>query len=244
MRDRPLNLLIMGDSIALGATVVIGHQVVERARPHFVDYLRHRQSNWAIEADGQVQRTTDNAVGLMPQLLACHRPDAVLLVLGGSDADLDWKRFIVSRGRRVQSNTPLHRFADNLRSLIRMITMSGAAPVLSDVPNQDVLARGAWLGQHIGQNLMPWIEAGGGQAESDRRLAEYNQIVEDVSAETRVDIARWAKGISTLPPADRFGPDATHPSAPAHRIIARVVEQSIRSVAAQLPSRRRIVAEA
>jgi hypothetical protein len=231
---RPAKLLIVGDSVALGATVVVGKEVVERATPGFVDCLKWRRALWTIDTDAEVHRTTVQAMPLLPRLLTRYRPDIVLFVLGGSDADIDWRRFVVSRGRKVRNNTQLDTFRIALRTLVDTAITGGACPVLSDIPSQDVVKRGKWMSQQVGQDVLPWIEAAGGQGESDRRHAEYTRAVERVAAEAGVDIARWAQAISSLPADERFGQDATHPSIRAYALITDVVEQSIDIAAGRL----------
>ena len=110
--DLPFKLSIMGDSIALGATEVFGTQIDGYATPGFVERLRWRQGTWTIQTDASVHRTTVQAIERLPALLREFRPDVVFFVIGGSDADIEWKRFIVSQGKRLQNNTPLNLFKE------------------------------------------------------------------------------------------------------------------------------------
>lgn len=227
----PAKLLVVGDSIALGATVVFGKQIIERAAPNFIECLQWRRALWTIDTDAAVHRTTVQTVPLLPRLLTAFRPDIVLFILGGSDADMDWRRFIASRGQQIRSNTSLETFRTNLRTLVDTAVTGGAVPLLSDVPSQDVVRRGEWISRQIRQDVLPWIQGGGGQAESDRRLMPYNDAVNEVASEAGVTVTRWAAALSKLPLEQRFGPDATHPSTQAHAIITEVAEQSIDAIA-------------
>ncbi|MDB5324658.1 MAG: family lipolytic protein [Phycisphaerales bacterium] len=224
-------LLIMGDSIALGATEVFGTQIDGYATPGFVERLRWRRGTWTIQTDASVHRTTVQAIERLPGLLRDFRPDVVFFVIGGSDADIEWKRFIVSRGERLQNNTPINLFKDNLHRLIACTQAYGARPILSDLPSQDVVQRGIWMSKRVGLDLLPWIEARGGQVESDRQLATYSSALDTVSCETNTEVVRWARAVNRLPLVERFGPDATHPGTQAHGVITDVVEEALARVA-------------
>ena len=96
------------------------------------------------------------------------------------------------------------------------------------------------MSKRVGIDLLPWIEARGGQAESDRQLAAYSTVLDTVSSETNTEVVRWARAVNLLPPADRFGPDATHPGTQAHGVITDVVEEALTRVAVRpRPSDRR-----
>ena len=237
MNYGPRSLLIVGDSIALGATDVFGTEIRQTATPTFAELLRQRLEGWTIDVDASVHRTSTQTVACLPQLMAAHRPDLVLLVVGGSDVDLDWKRFIVSRGKRVQNITKLDKFEQSLRRLIGIANEWGAYGILSDLPSHDLAKRGKWLSEQTGQDVLPWIEAAGGQAESDRHHDRYSRVIEHVAHDTRADVARWAAAIAAMPAQDRFGPDATHPSTAAHRVIADTVAERVSASAPRRPAR-------
>lgn len=223
-------LLILGDSITLGATEVFREHIYSTAPRSYVHDLVSTLDSWDIQTDAALHRTTTTSARLLPGILEAHRPDILLLMVGGSDADIDWKRFVVSKGARVKANVPVHTYSANLMHIINECRANGVTPVLTDVPNCDLAGRTAWLAGKIGPVIEAAVEAnGGGQAEVDRRCAEHNSAVEDIAASTGVPLARWAAAVAHLPLAERLGPDFVHPGAAAHPIIAATLARTLRA---------------
>jgi len=44
-----------------------------------------------ITTDAAVKRTTAEGCRILPDLILTHQPNVVFLLLGGNDADLDWR---------------------------------------------------------------------------------------------------------------------------------------------------------
>lgn len=227
----PPRLLVIGDSVVLGATEVVRQQVVSRAAIGFVEHLLTILPEWQIFSDGAVHRTSVGACEVLPALLAAHRPDVVFFMIGGSDADIDWRRFVLGKGRPAPSNVPIDRFTLNLNRICDLCAAAGAAPVFMDMPACDLPARTRWLERQSGKPLEQLIENAGGQSECDRRMKLYVHAVESVSAARGLSVARWADQLSGLPPERRFGADGFHPSEAAHPIIAATVARAVREIA-------------
>ena len=223
MTGRCDKLLIVGDSIALGVTELLAGEVRTTTASCFIDRLRPRLTDWRIEVDAALHRTTNEAVGRLPELLCLHRPTAVLFVLGGNDLDINWKRFFVSGGRRIRTNTPVEAFEANLRSLVATARDAGATAVLSDLPAPDVFARGRRMSAVTGQDFVALIrDAEGGTVAAELHRA-FSECIDRVASDTHAPVARWAGRMHALDPAEQFGPDAVHPGEAAHALIADTV---------------------
>lgn len=227
-------MLILGDSITLGATEVFGDRILSTTQHTFVHDLRADLPGWHIHCDAALYRTTTDATQLLPAAIETHRPHLLLLMLGGNDADLDWKRFIASRGRRTDSNVPIERYAANLAQIVSDCHEAGVTPVLTDVPSLYLAGRLRWLQGRLGVSLSRAVDANGGgaQAQVDGRCQEYNDAVASIARAGNLPLCRWAADVADLPPEQRFGPDFVHPGAAAHRLIARAVLHTLRPVVA------------
>jgi lysophospholipase L1-like esterase len=220
-------LLIVGDSISLGITEVLRAEVLSQLPEAYPDLLSSLLPAWEVTVDAAVNRTTTQAIPLLPDLLSAHRPDVVLLMLGGNDGDLDWRRFIMTKGGQARSMTSLDRFEANLEQLISLCDAAGAAAILADLPNCDIQRRATWISSKVGQDVNAMVESAGGQAETDRRIHTYIQTIESVAARSAVEVVRWGAPIANLPPERAFGPDFMHPAADSQRIIAHEVARAV-----------------
>ena len=213
-------ILIISDSITLGVTEIRGNEIVDRVDSTYVDLLRDRMPNAEFIIDADVRRTTVDATNRIDALLAEHHPDVVLLMIGGSDADINWRRFVVSDGRIVSSGVPVMRYAANLRTLVARIHMSGARAILTDIHNHCLAIRGPYLAKMIGKDVTALLERSGGQAESDRRLERYCEAVDKIARETNCEVVAYGREMHRHPPEQVLGVDGMHPNGLAHRLIA------------------------
>ncbi len=216
-------LLIEGDSIALGVSEVHGLNVASRVSCSFVDIISLRFPDLEIHIDADVHRSTIGALRCIDELLAKYRPDATLLMVGGSDADPDWKRFVVSNGRVARSRVDLSRYTENLRSLIDKIRRANSIPILTDMPNQNVTRRGLLMSELSGKDVSALIRAHGGQKICDEGLELYRQTVAALAAEFDVPFAPYGHRLGIHDSDKVIGPDGIHPTEFAHSIIAEEV---------------------
>src|SRR5205814_10221188 len=119
-------LLILGDSISLGVAEVRGNDIVARVEHCYVDLLMHALPKVQIIIDADVHRTTSAAREAVDGLLAAHKPQAVLVMLGGNDADMDWRRFVLSDGKTARSRVPVETYEKNLRLIASKTLAAGA----------------------------------------------------------------------------------------------------------------------
>lgn len=235
-------LLIIGDSITLAAVEVRGKDVLDHVRPSYVELLRQMLPRVEIITDAAVRRTTIGARECLAALLEQHRPGAVMLMIGTSDADLDWRRFILSKGQNSRSHVPVQRYGENLRAMIAQIRAAAAIPILTDLPNHDIEARGRYFSGLFGVEVSGFLLDGGGRTESDRRWAQYHDALTAVAAEMSCELAAYGRSMDNHPASSMFGPDATHPSAEGHRVIADALAPTLahvlshRSATARSPS--------
>ncbi len=224
------SLLIVGDSITLGATEVVGTEVLTHASQSFVQILRQNLPSLRIDLDAAVRRTTTEAAGVLPALLQKFRPDRVLLMLGGNDVDLNWRRYIVSTGTKIVHNVEVAKFEENLRRLVAEARESGVMPILSDLPSLDLAGRTLWLSTKAGVDVAAIVRTvnANGETEVRERLLAYNDAVNRVASDLQVTVVRWAAQIPSLPHEQRFGPDSLHPGDRVHPIIAQTVTDTLR----------------
>jgi lysophospholipase L1-like esterase len=220
-------LLILGDSISLGVSEVRGSDIVDRVDTNYIEMLSHALPGAQIIVDADVHRTTAVACKSIDSLLATHQPTAVLVMLGGNDADLDWKRFVLSNGAVVRCRLSLEAYEANLRDLVKRILAAGAAVVLTDMPNHHFEFRGPYVSKLANLDVTSMLDRGGGQAASDQSLLKYRAVVTRIAAEMLVSVVRYGEILDAYPPREMVGIDGAHPSSTAHRLIAEALTPAL-----------------
>src|SRR5439155_13892530 len=112
-----------------------GNDIVARVEHCYVDLLMHELPQVQIIIDADVHRTTSAGREAVDGLLAAHNPQVVLIMLGRNDADLDWRRFVLSDGKTARSRVPVETYEKNIRQIAAKVLAAGATPVLTDMPN-------------------------------------------------------------------------------------------------------------
>src|SRR5947209_4830160 len=193
-------LLILGDSISLGVAEFRGSDIVARVEHCYVDLLMHALPNVQVIIDADVHRTTSAARDAIDGLLAAHAPRVVLVMLGGNDADMDWRRFVLSDGKTARSRVPVDTYEKNLRQIASKILAAGATPVLTDMPNHHFELRGPYVSKIANMDITSMLELSGGQAASDKELVKYRKAVAQVAADLNVPLARYGDILDAQPP--------------------------------------------
>jgi len=111
----PCSVLILGDSLSSGYGLAAGAGWVDRLDAR----LRKQAPAWRAINASVAGDTTQNGLQRLQPALARHRPQGVVIELGGNDA---------LRG------TPPAAIRDNLRTLVRQAKAAGAWVVLLDAP--------------------------------------------------------------------------------------------------------------
>ncbi len=231
MSDRTQRtLLVVGDSISLGIAEIRGTEVTGRVQRSYLDILRAELTDLNFIVDADIHRTTADAVDLIDPLLHGHPADAVLVMLGGNDVDLLWKRFVISNGKIIQNRIRVDRYAANLTRIARKIIAAGSRPILTDMPNHSLDIRGRFLSQLSGKDVSAMIQANGGQPVSDQGLEVYREAAARAAEEVGCPFVRYGTALSHLPLESVSGPDGVHPNDYAHEIIARELKPVIESV--------------
>ena len=230
MRKAPHHrLLIIGDSISLGVEELRISEIVARVPTCYVDLLRENLPATEILVDADIHRTTTAALTVIDALLAQHRPCVVLLMLGGNDADVEWKRFIISDGRIVRNRLSVAQCSANLEILARKVLAAGAFPILTDMPNHDLALRGPYLSELSGKNVAALIAGNGGQQRSDRGLEEYRQAAARAAKHTGSAFVDYGAALHRFPSAQVIGREGVHPNSKAHQIIANELLPTLRT---------------
>jgi lysophospholipase L1-like esterase len=183
-----------------------------------------------IVVDAEVHRTSVQAAQLVDGVIAKYQPQFMLIIIGGSDADMDWRRFVLSDGNIARSKVPVDRYEKNLRTIAQKLIAAGIVPILTDIPNHYFEIKGPYVSKLAGKDLMPLIRAGGGQAESDKHLVLYRAVVSSVASELHIPVVRYGQALDDHDPAAVLCNDGTHPSATGHRVIADVLIPALREV--------------
>jgi lysophospholipase L1-like esterase len=216
-------VLIVGDSISLGATEVRGNDVVDRVECSYFDLLRQQFPSVDFSLDGGVHRTTLLARQRIAGLLATQQPDIVLLMVGGNDATLDWKRFVVTDGKIARSKVPVERYQENIVDIVRQVRDQGAIPIISDIPVMSIKKRGEYLSQLTGKDLTPIIERGGGQAEVDRHHHIYLNAAASVADQHDVLMVRFSQVMYEMGHCAVVSADGVHSNARGHQVMADAI---------------------
>ena len=221
-------LLIVGDSLAMGAAEVSNADVVRFISPAFPDLLRTMLPQLDIVLSCGVRHDTDTARKHLPGLLETHRPAVVLFAVGGSDVDLDWRKAILSNGRRTRSRVSIGDYQNNLRGLVATTRAAGAKPILIEGTSSCLAIRGIYLGRLSGLDVNAMIAAGGGQETNDVRVEKYRETVRRVAAELDADLIPSPGVLASEDPDIIFTEDGVHLSVFAHRFLAAAYATGIR----------------
>jgi lysophospholipase L1-like esterase len=225
-----MRLLIVGDSIAAGAVDVDSGEVRGTVHPTFVDLLRDRLDSWRIELDAAPLRRTVEAATGIGELLARHTPDVVLLATGSNDADIDWRRFILTKGASVRSRTRPREFEAAVRTVHACVRAAGSRLVLTDAIGVSLEVRGPVLDSVAGCDVQAMIRAAGGQPEADRMADEHCQFVCGLAEQLECGVALVGASLRACDPREVLGPDGLHPSAAGHRILAEGYASALTTV--------------
>lgn len=179
--DREPTVLVVGDSLALGAERVHGPQILTRVTPTFVDTAACWLAPARIILDAAPARTARSAVRVLPALLAAHRPHAVVFSLGLHDV--------------LHPSTTPERFTDALVRLCDLAASAGVPAVLCDLPPTT-------------------------RPDLCERLRAFNAAVHELAARRHLPAVGAFDLLSAKSPARTVGPDALHPTAYAHALLA------------------------
>lgn len=237
-----LRMLVVGDSIAAGATEVGfgspssggGAEVIRVIRPTYVDLLQQQLPNWTIALDAVPHRRTADLVPIIDALLETHRPHLVLVATGSNDCDLDWRRFVLRKGADVRSRTPLPAFLAATAAVVDAVHRAGASVILSDVLGISLPLRRPTLEAVINQDLGDILEAAGGQPRADAIADQYRAALAEFCAARDLPLARYGQAVWNADHAHVIADDGTHPSAQGHRVIADAIAPVVIHAAARV----------
>lgn len=119
-----------------------------------------------------------------------NHSDAVMLELGGNDSDFDWREVAARPDDEHSPKTPLSRFTDVYRRLIRLLRDHGISPVISTLPPVCPERYLDWICRDgLDRNaILHWL----GDANTIYRYQEsYSRAIDELAAENgcaRVDL--------------------------------------------------------
>ncbi len=225
----PNRLLIMGDSLAMGAAEVSNLDITAYVSPAYPDLLRQLLPQLEIICIGGVRYDTNVAIKQLPELLQIHHPAVVLVAVGGSDVDLDWRKAILSNGKRSRSRVSLEDYQKNLRAIVALVKAAGARPILTESTSSHLAMRGDYYGKLSGLDVNAMIAEGGGQAANDVRVERYRVAVGHIASELGVDLIPCPPALATDDPHVIYTSDGVHLSVAAHRHLAATYAEVIRN---------------
>lgn len=136
------------------------------------------------------------------------RPAVLVLALGGNDADIDWRRFIVSGGERVRSNTPLDRYLVSLASIFAIASARGVRTVLVEVMGSQMTPRGVHLSEIAAKDLWDYSAVGRSAACGREIVRMYREKAAEVARAHGVLIAPVGSSMDASTANRRSGPMA------------------------------------
>lgn len=220
--SRP-RVLVLGDSIAAGALSVDGTTITDRLSPTFVDLLAERFATLEFVVDAVALRRTPDVLGALPGLLERVEPAMVLVATGANDADLDWRRFVISDGAVVRSRTPIERYASDLASMARLIRAHRAWAILAEPIGLHLASRAPHLCSLVKRDLGPAMERAGGQAHADEIVGRYRDASALVAAEFGFLHCPLGPDLASQDPSRVLAADGTHPNELGHRVMAETL---------------------
>lgn len=237
MNEQSIEILLFGDSITLGAAVVQNSDILTTVERAYPDILARELPECRITRDAKVHRTTAKALNDLPTALAIHRPHIVVLMLGGNDADMNWRRFLITRGASAQSKVRPEEFGRNIIRLATIVQTAGAIPILTDIPDHDLGVRGQALSQLAGMDVNLFLSASNVQQKSDASLHEYRRHIRSAAAHHHTLLAEFGDQLALLGRENVIGPDGVHPNAAGHMVIAQSLLSILRPLADSLRGR-------
>lgn len=231
---RPV-LLIIGDSIALGATAIDGTTILSRVENSFADHAAASLPEWSVVVEAAPLRTTRFAATSTPEAITRHRPDAIFVTTGANDVDIDWRRFMFSQGRTVQSRTPLSAYAASLRAIAGHGRAAGIPVILADTFNSNLDRRMGHLCSILGQDIRSWVEGAGGQPVCDAMVREYRAAAASVARELGLALCPLGSSFEQGDLSSLLAQDGTHPNQAGHDLLASVANATLTQV---LPTRK------
>lgn len=229
--SRTSRMLVIGDSLAAGAGEVRDGVPCSWVRPTFVDRARDRMPGWEIVLNAVPLRRTADVAAEIDEILAGDPPDVVVVATGSNDADLEWRRFIITEGRVVRNRTPIEAFREATRRVVRACVAKGAAVVLTDVLGISLKLRRPSLERAVGRDISAMIEIAGGQPKADAFAREYRAVIQSVAEELGTRYAEYGPSVWAHAHDGVIGEDGTHPSAAGHVIIDACVWPEIAGAA-------------
>ena len=216
-------VLLFGDSISLGAAEIRVPDIVATVDESYVDHLTAAAPEYTFIVDAKIQRSMAHAIADLPAALEAVRPDIVLLILGGNDADMNWRRFIMTSGRAARSNVQPVEFGNNLAAMVDLVRQHGPLPIITDVAYHDLTTRGTYLSNLLNLDVTAMLLAHNIHERSDRELPLFWDQIERVAQTKQVPLVRFGRRLYDARPQRVMGVDGMHPNAFAHRLIAEEV---------------------
>jgi lysophospholipase L1-like esterase len=213
-------VLVLGDSIAAGATVIDGERIIERVACSFVDHLILQAPHLRVTVEATPWRRTPDLVALAPAMLDAHKPDVVIVATGANDADIEWKRFVVSHGRIIRNRTRLADYAAALASIADECSRRGASMIATEVISPALRLRAPQLSKAAGRDLWPLFEQCGGQPACDKVVVEYRAAAESQARKSGFSLARTGSALDTAQHDLVYAEDGVHPNDEGHRVLA------------------------
>ncbi len=216
-------MLVLGDSIAAGALSVDGSSITERLTPTFVDLLAAQFASFEFVVNAVALRRTPDVLAALPALLTSIDPAIVLVATGANDADLDWRRFVISDGAVVRSRTPIETYRADLAAIARLIDSHGASAIFTSAIGLDLSSRTPHLCSLVQRDLRPAMERAGGQAHADEIVSRYRHASALIAAEFGFPHAPLGPDLASHDPSKVLAPDGTHPNALGHVVMAETL---------------------
>jgi lysophospholipase L1-like esterase len=101
------------------------------------------------------------------------------------------------------------------------ILAGDAQAILTDFPTHRLGPRGKYMSRLTGKDVSTMLEVAGLQSVTDAEVASFRAAVEQIAADVAIPLVRYGEVLDQYPDQMMTDIDGVHPSAIAHRLIAR-----------------------
>ena len=222
------NVVVFGDSIARGVVwaddryTLLKEGVTELCADWLhLSLLNYSKMGSTVEKGQQVLEKRSDAVAAA---------DVTVLEFGGNDSDFYWDEIAETPDAQHDPRTPVARFVETYRAMIRRVRELGSRPMMISLPLMDgerfIDFQTRNMSSVERQNVYRWL---GGHVERVRNFHDmYNLELFRLSAEEQVPLLDITTPfLLSHDYAANLCADGIHPNAAGHQLMAQWLSQTL-----------------
>ncbi|MDD3959415.1 MAG: SGNH/GDSL hydrolase family protein [Clostridiaceae bacterium] len=199
--------------------------------------LFSRQFSIPIRNYSRFGCTAPRAYPAMIKALTGAVPDWILLEFGGNDCDYNWREVSENPSLPHLPNTPVERFGEVFRNMIRAVRKSGVKPVTMSLPPIHAERYFDFITSDNGVDPIGVLEFLGDKQLIYRRQELYSNLVCRIAKESDVPIVDVRSAfLEKEHLADFLCMDGIHPNQKGQRLIQEVFATHYRALTIQRDS--------